>query len=122
MSTLNVSNITNGTTTVDTGYVVNGSAKAWGNWNGVGTSSIRDSLNISSTTDNGTGDYTVGLTSAMGNANYTIHAAARRSKQGGIQEGSTPTTTSYRVQYGETVDSNERDLSYNFVANFGDLA
>ena len=72
MSTLNVSNITDGTTTVGTSYVVNGSAKAWINMNGQGTIAARDSLNVSSLTDNGTGDYTVNFSSAMADANYSI--------------------------------------------------
>ena len=54
MSTLNVSNITDGTTTVGTGYVVNGSAKAWNNTNS-GGGIINNSFNISSLTDVGTG-------------------------------------------------------------------
>ena len=74
MSTLNVSNISDGTTSVGTGYVVNGSAKAWVNWNGTGTVAIRDSLNVASITDNGTGDYTTNISSAMGNANYCYTA------------------------------------------------
>ncbi len=74
MSTLNVSNITDGTTTVGTSYVVNGSAKAWVNWNGTGTVAIRDSFNVGSMTDNGTGDYTTNISSAMGNANYSYVA------------------------------------------------
>ena len=41
MSTLNVSNITDGTTTVGTSYVVNGSAKAWVTFNGTGTVAIQ---------------------------------------------------------------------------------
>jgi hypothetical protein len=32
---------------------------------------IRDQYNVSSITDNGTGNYTVNFTSAMSNANYT---------------------------------------------------
>ena len=40
---------------LDTQYVVNGSAKAWMNLNGTGTIATRDTLNISSVTDNGTG-------------------------------------------------------------------
>ena len=52
MSTLNVSNITDGTDTVGTSYVVNGSAKAWVNFNGSGTIAVRNSLNVASLTDN----------------------------------------------------------------------
>ena len=53
MSTLSVSNITDGTDTVETGYVVNGSAKAWVNFNGASIAINSGSLNISSVTDNG---------------------------------------------------------------------
>ena len=70
MSTLNVSNITDGTDTVETGYVVNGSAKAWVNFNGSGTIAARDSLNVSSLTDNGTGRASANFTNNMLNTNY----------------------------------------------------
>ena len=46
--------------------------KAWVNFNGQGTVAIRESYNVSSITDNGTGKYTVNFTNAMVNANYTI--------------------------------------------------
>ena len=39
--------------------VINGSAKAWVNFNGTGTVAIRRGFNVSSITDNGTGNYTV---------------------------------------------------------------
>ena len=46
-------------------------ARAWVNFNGTGTVAIRASGNVSSITDNGTGDYTVNFTNAMPDANYT---------------------------------------------------
>jgi hypothetical protein len=49
--------------------------KAWVNFNGTGTVAIRDSLNVSSVTDNGAGDYTVNFTTAMPDANYAVTAA-----------------------------------------------
>jgi len=57
---------------LDTQYVVNGSAKAWVNFNGTGTIASRDSLNVSGLTDNGTGDYTINVSSAMTNTSYAI--------------------------------------------------
>ena len=45
--------------------------RAWVNFNGNGTVAIRASGNVSSITDNGTGDYTVNLANAMPDANYT---------------------------------------------------
>jgi hypothetical protein len=44
--------------------------RAWVNFNGTGTVAIRASFNVSSITDNGTGDYTVNFTNAMPDANY----------------------------------------------------
>ncbi len=64
---------------LDTQYVVNGSAKAWINFNGQGTPAARDSFNYSSLTDNSTGNYTFGIANDMSNANYAastiIHPA-----------------------------------------------
>jgi uncharacterized protein (AIM24 family) len=45
--------------------------RAWVNFNGTGTVAIRASGNVSSITDNNTGDYTVNFTTAMPDANYS---------------------------------------------------
>ena len=65
MSTLEVSNLNDGTTTVATTYITNGSAKATVIYDGSGTASITDSFNISSLTDDNTGRHTSTLTSSM---------------------------------------------------------
>jgi len=44
--------------------------RAWVNFNGTGTVAIRGSGNVTSITDNNTGDYTVNFTSAMPDVNY----------------------------------------------------
>ena len=127
MSTLNVSNITDGTTTVGTSYVVNGSAKAWANWNGTGTIAARDSLNLSSLTDNGTGKYTTNFSSAFANANYSTVSGVSYIDAGGnngalnVLDGTGLSTGSapYIMQSGNGVNE---DWSYNFTSNFGDLA
>jgi len=46
--------------------------RAWVNFDGTGTVSIRASGNVTSITDNGTGDYTVNFTTAMPDANYAM--------------------------------------------------
>lgn len=46
--------------------------RAWVNFNGTGTVAIRASFNVSSITDNGTGDYTINFTNAMPDANYSV--------------------------------------------------
>lgn len=50
--------------------------RAWVNFNGTGTVAIRASGNVSSITDNGTGDYTVNFTAAMPDVNYSISGTA----------------------------------------------
>ena len=75
MSTIIATTLSNGSVSVPTATVVNGSAKAWVNFNGTGTIAARDSFNLSSLTDNGTGDYTVTITNAMGNTDYTLSGA-----------------------------------------------
>ena len=44
--------------------------RAWVNFNGTGTPAIRASGNVTSITDNGTGNYTVNITTAMPDVNY----------------------------------------------------
>lgn len=64
MSTLKVDNLQDRAGNVLT------PARAWVNFNGTGTVAIRASNNVSSVTDNGTGDYTVNFTTAMPNTDY----------------------------------------------------
>jgi len=64
--------ITGTAKSVDTDYVVNGSAKCWSNFKGDGTSAINDSFNMASLTDNGTGDYTISFTNNFSNVNYSF--------------------------------------------------
>jgi hypothetical protein len=49
--------------------------RAWVNFNGTGTVAIRASGNVSSITDNGTGNYTANFTTAMSDANYSYQLA-----------------------------------------------
>ena len=52
-----------------------GRAKAWVNFNGNGTVSIRQSYNVSSITDNATGHWTVNLSNALDYADYCAVAS-----------------------------------------------
>lgn len=70
---------------MNSGYGSTGKAygcRAWVNFNGQGTVAIRGSGNVTSITDRGTGAYTVNLTTAMPDANYTISGIADQA--GGI--------------------------------------
>ena len=78
--------------------------RAWVNFNGSGTVAIREDGNVSSITDNGTGDYTVNFTTAMPDANYAYTATA------GLQNGDQ--SSAYTV-----VTKNVTSSDYRFVIN-----
>ena len=63
--------------------IAQGLAKAWLNMNGTGTVAIRDSSNIASITDNGTGDHTGTFTNAMNNDDFVCAG------EGGTESGGT---------------------------------
>ena len=133
MSTLNVSNITDGTTTVGTSYVVNGSAKAWVNFNGTGTIAVRDSQNVSGLVDNGTGDYTSNFTSGFSAVDYagTTSSSWDTVTSGVINfnraVGSSvySTTSLFRMQnvvVDSTTNRTGLDVDYLYAVFHGDLA
>ena len=59
-----------------TGSAPSYTCRAWVNFNGTGTVAIRASGNVSSITDNGTGNYTVNFTTAMADNNYSAVASS----------------------------------------------
>lgn len=76
--------------------------RAWVNFNGTGTVAIRASGNVSSITDNGTGDYTVNFTSAMPDANYSVGGFVQQVSVNaflcGDPNGTALATTSFRFK------------------------
>lgn len=86
MSNIQTDNIQNrdGSLSVPTSYVVRGSAKAWADIIGTGTIALRDSLNVASVTDNGTGDYTFNYTANFDTAFYSTTACALGTSAGAI--------------------------------------
>ena len=117
MSTLQVSNLNDGTTTVATTFVTNGSARAWTN---SGSTAIRDSFGISSFTDNGTGDFSHALTNSFSSDNYAIGAAGFSSSAKSCTLDNAQTSSDIRVHL-YTSSGSLNDTSSTFAA-FGDLA
>ena len=125
MSTLNVSNITDGTTTVGTSYVVNGSAKVHAN---VTTSNtIRVSMNLSSIADEGTGRIEYNFTSAFRSAWYSYAAL---NKDGGgynddaganSSDSDTSTASQFHVFTHHNGSANDSDGGVGLII-CGDLA
>ena len=56
--------------------------RAWVNFNGTSTVAIRASGNVSSITDNGTGDYTINFSTAMPDVNYSAELTPCRNVAG----------------------------------------
>jgi hypothetical protein len=81
-------------------------ARSWINFDGSGTPSIRASVNVSSITDNGVGDYTINFATAMPDANYTWHGGVTWSTSyGGLLFADNtypPTTTTFRFYTAST--------------------
>ena len=66
--------------------------RAWVNFNGAGTVAIRASGNVSSITDNGTGNYMVNFATAMPDANYVAVASSATFTADGIGSNTRSTT------------------------------
>ena len=120
-----------GTSSVDMDYVVNGTAKAWINFDGTSTGAVGDydrgSFNFSVTVDNGTGDYTLGFASNMDNPNYTLTSATISDFSAdrcvlGLSNDKTITTSLVRIHVIDAGNNAMRDQEYNFVTIHGDLA
>ena len=98
--------------------------KSWINFNGTSTVAIRDSFNVSSLTDNGTGNYTVSFSTAMANTNYapltTGHIFTDSNPENVRDHGAIDLATgSYRYCAGYTT-GNLQDSANCFGAVFGD--
>jgi N-methylhydantoinase B/oxoprolinase/acetone carboxylase alpha subunit len=121
--TLTISTLSDGTNSTSATNCIQGSAKAWVNFNGT-SGSISSSFNTSSVTRNGTGDYTVNFTTALPNTNYAYFGTGRRNAgtQRPInfsQDNSAtynPSTTSLRfVTWVEAAASLEDALTFNIA-------
>jgi len=122
MSTLTVTNIK--ATGETTSRSATGVAAAWVNFAGAGTS-INDSQNMSSLSDDATGKFTLTMSSAMGNTNYSVSQ--------GIQELGTANqhftvvrsdVTITSTVFGVATYSNNvyQDVTLCYASAHGDLA
>ena len=97
--------------------------RAWVNFNGTGTVVIRTSGNVSSITDNSTGDYTVNFAVAMVDVNYSPQmtgdsSGSRQNTWGRIGDlQAVPTAAALRVRFCDDQSSNI-DTKYAQVAVF----
>lgn len=114
---------------------LSGAARAWVNFNGdTGTQgsadvTIRNSFNVSSVTDNGTGDYTVTFTNAMANADYCVSGGGSETAAGtgyrflgiGCGQDSNFSKTTSAVRVSACIDnSTKTDAPHVYVVIHGD--
>jgi hypothetical protein len=104
--------------------ITQGLLKSWIRFNGTGTIAINDNFNCSSITDNGTGDYTMTMQTAMANIHYSQTCGAADVDHGAkinISYSSANTTTAMRIRLAAAVSGNgDSNGVTNHVA--GDLA
>ena len=95
-----------------------GLAKVFCSFDGTGTPAIKDSLNATSLTDNGTGSYDINFTNDMGNTNFAHVSGCRSeiSRSLGVSSASKCTVQT------EDDNFNVEDVSDIYDAIFGDLA
>ena len=139
MSTLKVDNITGRGSTGFTGSVKSeggntttdlqqGLAKSWVNFDGSASgAAARDSLNVSTMTDRGTGKFTITFATVMGNTNYnsvasaTVGGADNYNRTAGA--ASNATNFSYLNTFAQSgSNSILADAAYTSATFHGDLA
>jgi hypothetical protein len=95
--------------------------RAWVNFNGTGTVAIRASGNVSSITDNGTGEYTVNFTTALPDANYCVQGLSdwldgTRLASIAVNASVPPTTSACRFVVAD--GTTRKDFEYVYAAIF----
>ena len=103
-----------------------GLCKAWINLNGSGTIATRDSFNIATITDNGTGDYAWTITNDLANANY---AGVAVGTEFAANSGSAPDIINVKniaaggfAAEAHEADNNNYDMVLLIATAHGDLA
>ena len=100
--------------------------QVWVNFNGTGTPEPRDDFNVSTITDNGTGDYTINFSNAMADVNYSAvgHSfGSGNANWANVIQPSEEVTSiavgSLRVRTGYSNGSSDQDITHIHVLIFG---
>ena len=105
-----------------------GLCKQWANWDGATT--VADSFNTTSATDNASGDSTMTIATAMVSINFTVGGLSKSNDNGGVRLAAMqfpanataiPSTTTYRI-HTQYDNATLRDAELQTVHIFGDLA
>ena len=122
--TLSTSGQIDGTArSIDTDYLLNGSAKCWINYDATASSDYtRDSFNVSSTSDNNTGEHDVSFSNVMGNVNFTSVTNGHRDDNQSISTFQYGDATKFRFKLNAFSSGTNTDSDSAFAAIFGELA
>jgi len=91
--------------------------RAWVNFKGTSTVSVRESGNVSSVTDNGTGYFTLNFTTTMPDVNYNMTGSVSQAGICCVANSPSPTTSALRVAVTDT-SGNLADRNYVNVSIF----
>ena len=118
--TLSTSGQISGTAkSIDTDFLLNGSAKSWITFTSAATFVERDSFNVSSLADGDAGFGTATMTSAMSNIYHTVHST---SNDNNAHAGSgSHTTTNYQL-FSKNSSHALADATSQYGTVHGDLA
>ena len=119
-----------GNNSIATSFVAGGSAKSFINFNAA-TPAIRESFNVSSLDDNGTGLFDANFSSAMGDVNYTLtsgsgdvggNAVFHIAFAGANMTPTAPTTANYPLKLANAAGDTFVDVKFSMATVNGDLA
>jgi len=99
-----------------------GLAKQWTHFDSSGTLTARDSLNVASFTDNGTGNYNVTFSSNYGNNDYAMTSTSRSNVTFASTFHGDNQTSFVRVFNIQHSDQANADSDTVMIATHGDLA
>ena len=106
---------------LDTSYVVNGSAKAYFHFN-MSTASIQDSLNASSITDSATGQFLMNISSAFSSVEYaTLSATGDNAAHNASADTNQPQSSS-QYKHNHWENNGSADIANVSNSALGDLA
>ena len=125
MSTLKADTIVASDGTSPVTLTKQSAAKSWVNFDSTGTIAARNSLNVSSLTDNGTGDYDVNVSSSFTAVDYSINVSlypsASWNQQPSIQNPANNTTSLFSIFSASTAGT-KYDTQLVTASTHGDLA
>ncbi len=127
-SELRVTTLSNATGNGPVTMTQQSAARLFVNFNGTGTPAIRDTLNVSTLTDNGAGDYRLNYTTNFANVNYALSHGQKNGTTGrtfvtaGGAGQTDPTTSNSEMMLYNEGSTAYIDPAFVYAIGHGDLA